>query len=1223
MKRNTNIRATIWRYAGNPACALGGVLILACFFLAGCLNPLNPPDTGASGNTGGPAAKGLVRLYIGEETAQARTIQPAADAVAGYQLTFSGGPAHEPVDFTGNSVDIYLADGSYTITAKAYKAGGTIGYEGYAAASGSITITLDGGDVTSNGGVVPPIILEPIGTNTGTLLYSITSTAAVSGTIKLWQINGTTPVYGFGTSGVFTIEASPSLSGQTYTLSAGRYITEIRLENVSGEIAVLREVVVIWPGTSTAIVFEPTIYLDPNAVPANSGAVLSSTSTIGGAAIGTGTGGGTSEANPVSYTLAVSDITDAPQVFAPESGSLGAVISWTANTGDVPGGTGYGVTEINDFSVNNVLWVKVMSEDQSTTRYYKFTMIDLDLIISGNGSYSFSGDNALRVLSITGNGTYTISMKSGVTTTTRNRIAVASGVTANITISDVKIDMSAADNNAAFDMAGATVTLTLNGDNDFISGKDKAGLHAPAGSNLTITAEDTTHELFASANAAAGSQGAGIGGGYRNHGGTITINGGTVSAVGGQGGGAGIGSGGSGNNSDAYSGGTLTINGGVVHAAGAYRSAGIGGGNGGSYASGGHGGTVIINGGMVYATGASQSADIGGGSTGLGPGGSGATITINGGYIVANGSRGIGGGSKSGSYVNGGPGTITRITGNAVIVATSIEPALPTGADLDGAIVRVGVGSGAIGMTGTMYGNVTLPADVTISTGHTLDLLGVLTIPLGVTMTNNGTIYNRGAIVGSIVGSGTIVNCSPGLIPSDGSFTDTDADMGQIGGTISWEAPASATTIGIQGYHVYWGQSGGAKLAGNDGVVYDVSGATAESHVVTADTVPPTNAVSFLVYSYNQYGDSGNCLVVPIIDSRSLSGTYGAFTVTGTGGVSYAASLLTIGANGSYVISGTSTTDRIKVAAGLSSVNITFNGLSIDVASIDHACAFDMTGAQVQLTLTGTNILKSGSVYLERGGMAGLQTPAGSTLTITGTGSLEAKGSISAAGIGGGSDGDGGIIMINGGTVTARGGSYGAGIGGGEGGSGGTVTISGGTVTATGWGSGAGIGGGSGGSGGTVTINGGTVTATGSSYGAGIGGGSGGSGGTVTISGGTVTAGGGSNSAAGIGGGESGAAGTITALSGNAVVFASSIQPTLTAGVNATQAIAFNGKTGTMYGNVTLQQDVTIPSTYMLNLFSSQTLTIPGEVTLTNDGTINKNGGTISGTVGGTGTVNN
>jgi hypothetical protein len=123
-----------------------------------------------------------------------------------------------------------------------------------------------------------------------------------------------------------------------------------------------------------------------------------------------------------------------------------------------------------------------------------------------------------------------------------------------------------------------------------------------------------------------------------------------------------------------------------------------------------------------------------------------------------------------------------------------------------------------------------------------------------------------------------------------------------------------------------------------------------------------------------------------------------------------------------------------------------------------------------------------------------------------------------------------------------------------------------------------------------------------------------------------VTATGGANGM-GIGGGYNGSgyadAGTITALSGNAVVFASSIQPTLTAGDNATQAIAFNGGAGTMYGSVTLQQDVTIPSGKTLNFLSSDQTLDTGSYTLTNEGTINKNGGTIAGTVTGGGTVNN
>ena len=87
----------------------------------------------------------------------------------------------------------------------------------------------------------------------------------------------------------------------------------------------------------------------------------------------------------------------------------------------------------------------------------------------------------------------------------------------------------------------------------------------------------------------------------------------------------------------------------------------------------------------------------------------------------------------------------------------------------------------------------------------------------------------------------------------------------------------------------------------------------------------------------------------------------------------------------------------------------------------------------------------------------------GTTLTITGSGSLTAHGGQSAAGIGTDRNGTGGNIVINGGTVTATGGKFGAGIGTGRAQSGsstcGDITINGGTVTATGGSNGgAGIG---------------------------------------------------------------------------------------------------------------------------------------------------------------------
>jgi hypothetical protein len=100
---------------------------------------------------------------------------------------------------------------------------------------------------------------------------------------------------------------------------------------------------------------------------------------------------------------------------------------------------------------------------------------------------------------------------------------------------------------------------------------------------------------------------------------------------------------------------------------------------------------------------------------------------------------------------------------------------------------------------------------------------------------------------------------------------------------------------------------------------------------------------------------------------------------------------------------------------------------------------------------------------------------------------------------------------------------------------------------------------------------------------------------------------------------------TITAISGNAIIIAEmGVSPNVDQTI-ATQAIVFNGNTGTMYGNVTLPQNVTFPAGKTLTIASGQTFTIPSSRTLTNAGTIDiigtlTNSGTIinSGTIEGT-----
>ena len=181
------------------------------------------------------------------------------------------------------------------------------------------------------------------------------------------------------------------------------------------------------------------------------------------------------------------------------------------------------------------------------------------------------------------------------------------------------------------------------------------------------------------------------------------------------------------------------------------------------------------------------------------------------------------------------------------------------------------------------------------------------------------------------------------------------------------------------------------------------------------------------------------------------------------------------------VLSGTASGKTVTIPAG---ATVTLNGVNISNGSI--TCS-----GNANIILLGSNSVTTATnekAAIKIGG-------SGTTLTITGSGSLTAQGGQSAAGIGTDRNGTGGNIVINGGTVTATGSGGGAGIGTGETYKStnkcGTITINGGTVTATGVGYAAGIGTGYAygktNTCGAITINGGTVNATGGYYAAGIG----------------------------------------------------------------------------------------------------------------------------------------
>ncbi len=232
----------------------------------------------------------------------------------------------------------------------------------------------------------------------------------------------------------------------------------------------------------------------------------------------------------------------------------------------------------------------------SFTAFASTDMSASDFSVTGDaGSYRWNSTD--EVLTITGSGELSIA-NIDPTTPTTNSIVVQNGVTANLTLNGVNIDVSSVTNACAFDIQGtATANITLQDTNTLRSGQNKAGLQVEGSATLNITSA-SSGSLFA----VGGERAAGIGGGGQDSaGGIITISGGTVTATGGWHA-AGIGGGSSG------AGGTVKITGGTVTA--------TGGGSGNLDDLGGRGigggqdvvtddGTLEIMGGVVTATGGS------------------------------------------------------------------------------------------------------------------------------------------------------------------------------------------------------------------------------------------------------------------------------------------------------------------------------------------------------------------------------------------------------------------------------------------------------------------------------------------------------------------------------------------------------------------------------------------------------------------------------------------
>ncbi len=284
--------------------------------------------------------------------------------------------------------------------------------------------------------------------------------------------------------------------------------------------------------------------------------------------------------------------------------------------------------------------------------------------------------------------------------------------------------------------------------------------------------------------------------------------------------------------------------------------------------------------------------------------------------------------------------------------------------------------------------------------------------------------------------------------------------------------------------------------------------------------------------------------------------TAGAFEVTGGNSgtdYSYSDGVLTINSDTALTISNTNpktvTNDRIVIGNNVNA-SLTFNGVNIS-APTDQSAIYVPSGSSLKITLAddSTNSTIGGNGSTGSAAPA-IRLPDGATLTIEGTGTLNVTGGSSTGNPGG--TGIGGYLYYAGPSPTAE-------------------------------------------SCGTVIILSGTVTVTGGSYSAGIGGatnhaGTGGNGGTVVILSSSVTVTGGSSAVA-IGGGNS--SGSSRGNDGQG------IKPT-------------GDGTYTVYGNLTLPCDITIPQDVTVVIPEDASLIVPEGTKLTNNGTIVKNGGTFT-----------
>ena len=279
-----------------------------------------------------------------------------------------------------------------------------------------------------------------------------------------------------------------------------------------------------------------------------------------------------------------------------------------------------------------------------------------DFVVTTDSTSGYAYDSSSHTLKFSAAGSYTVSMKTGVTTTQDNIIVDGGSQSNPIEIALNGVNISARDRSSFYMANPSHVRLILAaGTTNSFSNNLGAGITCLSASTLIIEGSGSLK---------ATGPGAGIGGGfddinetYDSGSGAIHIKGGTIEASSTLHG-AGIGG-----SSAALNCGPVTISGGIVTAYGGTYCPGIGPGVDNHTWERGSASQITISGGTVAATGGDHGAGIGGAYVGVSSGTPVGPILISGGGVTASGKgggAGIGGGRNgSGDQITISGGTVT------------------------------------------------------------------------------------------------------------------------------------------------------------------------------------------------------------------------------------------------------------------------------------------------------------------------------------------------------------------------------------------------------------------------------------------------------------------------------------------------------------------------------------------------------------------------------------